>query len=58
MSNPTAFTAAHLFSKQGEGAALAIFLCDAPPEGFEPSTLGVEIQCSVQLSYEGMLASH
>ena len=26
----------------------------APPAGFEPATVGLEVQCSIRLSYEGM----
>jgi hypothetical protein len=26
----------------------------APPAGFEPAAIGLEVRCSVQLSYEGV----
>ena len=26
-----------------------------PPAGFEPATIGLEVHCSIQLSYRGML---
>jgi hypothetical protein len=31
---------------------IELLICVARSEGFEPPTLGIEIRCSIQLSYE------
>jgi hypothetical protein len=35
---------------------LDLALQKAPPVGFEPTTCGLEVRCSIQLSYRGLRA--
>ena len=37
------------------GGRLVFIIALAPPVGFEPTTLGLEVLCSIQLSYQGTL---